>query len=91
MNLAFGDTLGINTAAGFEAWLASNNVTVLYTIATPVTTQLDPIELPTLPAPTATVWCDGGSAQPTMQMTYEEDVNMVIGELRAIIADVATG
>ena len=43
-----------------------------------------------LPAPTCTVWCDGGSAQPTYQMQYVQDTNIVIAELRAALADLAT-
>lgn len=60
-----------------------------YILATPVTETLDPIELPILPNP-LTAWADGGSAQPTLSMSYEQDINIVIGELRSAIADMAT-
>lgn len=74
----------------FKEWLAENNMTVMYPLATPVTAALDPIELPQLPAPNCTVWCDGGSAQPTYSMEYVQDTNIVIAELRAALADLAT-
>lgn len=63
---------------------------IIYPLATPVITTLDPIELPELPAPNATAWCDGGSATPTFQMEYVQDTNIVIAELRAALADLAT-
>lgn len=55
-----------------------------------VTNDLGTIELPINPAPDLTAWADGGSAQPTMSMEYEQDINIVIGELRDAIADMAT-
>lgn len=71
------------TVADWEAWLAENPIIVQYPLATPVTTQLDPIELPTLPAPNATVWCDGGSATPSYTMQYVRDTNLVVQQLTA--------
>ena len=62
-----------------------------YPLATPVTTQLDPIELPTLPAPTATVWCDGGSATPTLMLEYVRDASAAIADLSEAIADIVSG
>lgn len=73
-----------------SAYLAENPITVQYPLETPVTTQLTPIELPELPAPTCTVWCDGGSAQPTYTMQYVQNTNIVIADLRAALADLAT-
>ena len=78
---------GIETVADFKTWLASNNVTVQYILATPVTTTLDPIELPELPAPDCTVWSDPTTG---LQMEYVQDTNIVIADLRAALADLAT-
>lgn len=81
----------LTTAALVNAWLAENPITVQYPLATPVTTQLDPIELPTLPAPNATVWCDGGSATPTLMLEYVRDTNAALGDLSEAIADIVSG
>ena len=77
------------TLADWKALLAATPLVVQYPLATPTTETLDPIELPVLPNP-LTAWADGGSAQPTLSMTYEQDINIVIGELRSAIADMAT-
>jgi hypothetical protein len=73
--------------AKIRAWLAENPITVQYPLATPTTTQLDPIELPVLPAPNCTVWSDPTTG---LQMEYVQDTNIVIAELRAALADLAT-
>lgn len=77
------------TPADFKASLSG--VPAIYPLATPVTTQLDPIELPQLPAPNATIWCDGGSAQPTLMLEYVRDTNATIAELSEAIADIVSG
>lgn len=89
-NLCFGDTLDISSKEDFKLWLAENPVTFDCPAATLVNTTLDPIELPELPAPNCTVWCDGGSAQPSFVMQYVQDTNIVIADLRAALADLAT-
>ena len=71
------------------AWLAENPITVVYPLATPITTDLGTVELPILPNP-LTAWADGGSAQPTLAMEYERDVNIVIEQLEAQIAELLT-
>jgi len=48
-------------------------------------TQLDPIELPVLPAPTFNVYTDS-IVSPTVDVTYEQDVNLVLQALEAKIA-----
>lgn len=87
-------TDGITGTVGVDVMSTTGEIadgpTVLYKLASAQTTTLDPIELPTLPAPTATVWCDGGSAQPTFVMEYVKDTNIVIANLEAAIADLAT-
>lgn len=93
------DTVGINVESdtqtsrttNIRAWLAENPITVYYPLATPVTTQLDPIELPQLPAPTATVWCDGGSAQPTLVLSYVMDLSESLSDIGESIADIISG
>lgn len=76
-------------AAAFQSGMTGQKL--IYKLATPVTTTLDPIELPQLPAPTATVWCDGGSAQPTLVLEYVRDANAVVAELSEAIADIISG
>lgn len=67
-----------DTAADFKA--AVNGVTAIYPLATPVTTQLDQIELPVLPAPTCTVWSDPTTG---LVMEYVQDTNLVVQSLSA--------
>lgn len=57
--------------------------TLLY-LCTPVTTQLNPIELPILPAPDVTVWADPSTG---LQMEYVRDSNIVIQNIEQAIAD----
>ena len=69
-------------------WLAENGpITFVYKLATPVTTTLDPIELPVLPAPDVTVWSDPSTG---LQMEYVRDTNLAYAQLEAAIADLAT-
>lgn len=69
-------------------WLAENGpITFVYKLATPVTTTLDPIELPVLPAPDVTVWSDPSTG---LQMRYVRDTSIVIASLEAALADLAT-
>ena len=71
----------------FNAWIVDNPITALCKLATPVTTQLDPIELPVLPAPNCTVWADPTTG---LQMEYVRDTGIVIASLEAAYADLAT-
>lgn len=75
-------------ASAFKAAVAG--MTLDYQLATPTTETLDPIELPVLPAPDCTVWCDGGSAQPTIVLEYVRDTNAAIADLSEAIADVVS-
>ena len=72
-----------------NAWLANNETYLLLKRrnADIITTQLDPIELPVLPAPTCTVWADPTTG---LQMEYVQDTNIVIASLQAALADLAT-
>ena len=78
---------GITDMASFNSWLANNNVSLDYPLATPVTTDLGEIELPVLPAPTCTVWADPTTG---LQMEYVRDTSIVIANLEAAYADLAT-
>lgn len=81
--------LGIRTAdeyqdvAAFVASLNDSDVAVVK-LATPVTTTLDPIELPFLPSPDVTVWSDPSTG---LQMQYVRDSNIVIQRIEEAIAD----
>lgn len=75
------------TALEFGQWVAEHNIEFYIPLATPITTQLDPIELPVLPAPNCTVWADPTTG---LQMKYVQDTNIVIADLRAALADLAT-
>ena len=79
---------GITTLDELKAWLASNPLTIQYPVE-PTTTALDPIELPVLPAPSVTIYATA-DATPTLQVTYERDVNITIAALEAAFADLAT-
>ena len=56
-NVSFNYDGSSTDVAGFKTWLASNSVTVLYPLATPVIHNLGTVELPTLPSPDVTAWC----------------------------------
>lgn len=79
-----------STVTDFKSALTSNPITVVYALATPQTIDLGTVELPVNPAPDLTAWADGGSAQPTLSMKYERDVNIVIAQLEAQIAELLT-
>lgn len=81
--------LGIKTASeyqdvsAFVASLDDSDVAVVK-LATPITIQLDPIELPIIPAPNVTVWADPTTG---MKMSYMRDANIVISDIEQAIAD----
>ena len=70
-------------AAAFKT--AVSDVMLHYALATPATIDLGTVTLPDLPAPDMIVWANGGSAQPSLDVTYERDANMAES---AIYADV---
>lgn len=71
---------GIGLADG-DTLVISQDGTAQVTHADGEPTQLDPIDLPQLPAPTFNVYTTGGSVQPTVGVDYERDVNIVIGNI----------
>lgn len=81
--------LGIKTASEYQdvsAFVASldDSDVAVAKLATPITTQLDPIELPVLPAPNCTVWADPTTG---LRMEYVRDSNIVIQRIEEAIAD----
>lgn len=71
-------------SSGPDLKASLNGVYVQYPLATPITTQLDPIELPVLPEPDVTVWCDPSTG---LQIEYVRDSNIVIQNIEQAIAD----
>lgn len=74
-----------DNAGDFKA--AVNGVMAYYPLATPITTQLDPIELPIMQAGITNIWSNPST---NLSVTYERDRNIVISNLEAAAADLAT-
>ena len=70
-------------ATGDELRAAFTGGHILYN-CTPITTTLNPIELPVLPAPECTVWSDPSTG---LTMEYVRDANIVIQNIEQAIAD----
>lgn len=75
ISLADGDTLAIDRDGTTRILHAEGEPTVL-----------ENVTLPELPAPTFNVYTTGGHIQPTVDVDYEQDVNIVIRDLEAKIA-----
>lgn len=75
ISLADGDTLTIDRDGTTRIIHAEGEPTVLANVT-----------LPELPAPTFNVYATGGSIQPTVDVDYEQDVNLVLQALQAKIA-----
>lgn len=75
-------TDGVTGTIGVDVMSTTGEIadgpTVLYKLASAQITTLNPIELAQLPAPTATVWCDGGSATPTLTLSYVRDMSAAL-------------
>ena len=67
----------ITTAEGWKTWLSSNNVQVVYKLATPQTIQLTPTEVKSLLA-TNNVFADTGDI---LDATYVRNANITINDL----------
>jgi len=74
------------TVASIKSYLDEHCV-LLYRTATPTTETIDPIELPIMPSKDTTIWSDPAT---NLKMTYIQDTNLVIENLEATIADIAT-
>lgn len=75
ISLADGDTLTIDRDGTTQIVHAEGEPTVL-----------ENVTLPELPAPTFNVYTTGGNIQPTVDVDYEQDVNLVLQALEAKIA-----
>lgn len=75
ISLADGDTLTIDRDGTTQIVHAEGEPTVL-----------ENVTLPELPTPTFNVYTIGGYTQPTVDVDYERDVNLVLQELEAKIA-----
>lgn len=75
ISLADGDTLAIDRDGTTQIVHAEGEPTVL-----------ENVTLPELPAPTFNVYTTGGYIQPTVDVDYERDVNLVLQALTAKIA-----
>ena len=75
ISLAYGDTLTIDRDGTTQIVHAEGEPTVL-----------ENVTLPELPAPTFNVYTTGGYIQPTVDVDYERDVNLVLEALEAKIA-----
>ena len=75
ISLADGDTLTIDRDGTTQIVHAEGEPTVL-----------ENVTLPQLPAPTFNVYTTGGYIQPTVDVGYEQDVNLVLQALEAKIA-----
>ena len=65
-----------------------NGVALYYPLATEQTYDLGTVELPANPAPDMTAWADGGSAQPSLSLTYERDLGIVIADMQSEVEHV---
>lgn len=80
--------IGDGTKEAADAWMAANNVKLLYPLATPIITSLGQIDIPTLPAPVCNAWVE--SDVPTeCAVRYVRDAGIVIGRLEEKLAAVA--
>jgi len=80
-------SVAYNTVNDFKAALAENPIVIQYPLATPITTTLDPIELPIMQAGITNLWSDPST---NLSVTYERDRNIVIANLKAAVTDLAT-
>jgi hypothetical protein len=83
----------ITTIEQFKIWLSTNNVQLVYPLATPLTVQLTPSQISTLLGENH-IWADTGD----VAVTYRADTKLFIQEqiaesetlTRKMIADIAT-
>ncbi len=87
-------TDGITATVGTDAMSTTGGLedgaTVIYKLATPVEIPLGTVTLPAISVPYATIWATGGSATPTLEVTYERNLSIVIANIEAQLAALAT-
>lgn len=78
------------TTAVMAQWMNDNlaGATLVYPLATEQTIDLGTVALPDLPAPDVTVWADGGSATPSLSLTYERDITIALADMQAEVEHV---
>lgn len=82
------DVIGDGTKEAADAWMAANNVKLLYPLDTPIITSLGKVDMPTLPAPVCNAWVE--SDVPTeCAVRYVRDAGIVIGRLEQKLTAVA--
>lgn len=83
-------TDGITGIVGVDVMSTTGEIadgpTVTYALAAERIIDLGTVTLPALPAPDMTAWADGGSDTPSLLLTYERDLGIVIANLEAQIA-----
>lgn len=83
MRYRYRDMAGVDARlTDLAAFFADSPVTFTVPMQHSITTTLDPIELPVLPAPGCTVWSDPTTG---LQMSYVRDTEIVIDSLNAEI------
>ena len=71
---------GISSLATWKTWLASNNVTVVYPLATPQTYQLTPTEVKTLLG-VNNIFADTGDIDLTYRTTTASDIIQLVQDI----------
>lgn len=89
MNFNLDASIVGSTLADFKTWLASHDLYVVAELATPTTATLPSITMPTAPSSDMTAWVDSEPAT-TLDLTYRESLQLVIDDLKAQIAALAT-
>lgn len=80
------DVIGDGTKEAVDAWMAANNVKLLYPLATPIITSLGKVDMPTLPAPVCNAWAN--DENPTdVKFSYIRDVNIAYEKLASALAN----
>lgn len=82
--------LADRTEDGISAFLSSNAIDILYTLATPVTYSLGKLDIPSLPETISNVWTDA-ELTTNMSMTYKRDINIAFDNLVQAVVAAAAG
>lgn len=77
----------IESIEAANTWLAEHPINLQYKLITPTSVNLEPIELPAMQSGTTNIWSDPST---NLSVTYERDRNIVISNLEAAVADLAT-
>lgn len=75
-------------ASAADVTAVISGMIAIYPLATPVIHDLGTVELPANPAPDMTAWADGGSAMPSLSLTYERDIIIAFADMQAEVEHV---